>query len=167
MEDDISNEELMALLNGGGAVQPVDALTGQPLPAPQAQTYRQLGAAGGIDPAAEPGSARFPLAQRAPEDIPAAGQFYVEPGGLVRQAPADAGGGLGGAIDDRVRAFARGVPVLGSWADESSAAFNATFAPAIEPLLRGIEGLGIPTPYDEASRLTGEGVDWSDRYRTG
>lgn len=172
--DEISDEELLALLRGGGAVQPVDAMSGQPLPPSQAQTYRQLGAAGGIDPTAEPGSVRFPLAQRSPQDLPDAGQFYVEPGGLVRQAPAQQGGdGMGAAIgggaravDDGMRAVARGVPVLGSWADESSAAFNATFAPMIEPPLQALEKLGIPTPYDEASRLTGEGQDWGDRYRT-
>lgn len=62
----------------------VNAQTGQPLPQAQQQTYEQLQAAGGLEPNAQPGSSRFPLAgvegnQAQP------GQFYVDQQGLVKQ----------------------------------------------------------------------------------
>lgn len=158
----LSDAEIMALVNAGGNVQPIDAASGEALPEAQAQTYRQLNAVGGIDPGAPGGSARLPLAQRDPADTPDPGMFYVATDGRVMQAPK---AGVPTMVDNVMRSTARGVPLLGNWADEGSAAVNAAVAPAVEPLLRGLENLGVPTPYDDAFRLD-EGKTFGDRYAT-
>lgn len=159
----LSDEELMQYVKGGGQFQPVDAHTGQALNDAQGQTYGQLAAVGGLDPRAEPGSARMPLAQQRAEDTPNPGQFYVDPQGRVQQMPNSDLENTSRAVNDRTRAFARGVPVLGAFADEADAATNALLAPAVEPALRGLERMGVPTPYDERYRLDNVG-DYKQRY---
>lgn len=159
----LSDADLMALIQSGGQVQPVDAKTGEALPEAQAQAYRQLGAAGGIDPSAEGGSPRLPLAQRSPEDMAPPGKFYVTPDGKIMQAP-DGAGGVPEAINTAVSNVARGVPLLGAWADEGSAAVNAAVSPLVEPMLRGLEKMGVSTPYDEQFRVKEEGDTFGQRY---
>lgn len=133
--ENLSDDELLALL-AQGQFQPVNPQTGQAYPEGQASTYRQLGQVGALDPRAEPGSARFPLAQTDPAVIPDQGQFFVPAaGGAVQQVPrSDLGEVMAGA-NDRVRAFARGIPGLGAFADEANAATAAALAPALEPML--------------------------------
>jgi hypothetical protein len=163
--DKLSDQELMALLNSGQPVQPTNAETGQPLNPAQTQTYQQLGAAGGIDPQAEPGSARLPKAQINPGDIPDQGQFFVDTKGRVQQVPQSTVGDIGSSVTDRVRAFARGVPVLGSLADEANAATAATLAPAMEPALRKAPAVvQAILGYDPRQEISGAG-DWGQRYK--
>lgn len=65
-----------------------DADTKEPLPETQAQTYRQLAAAGGLDPVQPAGSPRNPYAERPGTGAPADG-FYVDQDGLVHQVQPD------------------------------------------------------------------------------
>lgn len=175
----LSDEELLAIIQAGGDVQPVDASTGEALNPAQAQTYRQLNAAGGIDPNAQGGSPRLPLAQRAPEDTPSPGQFFVDTQGKVQKQRDPEAEYLRSAITRAMplvgpavemlqnggeRAFSTGVPVLGAFADEANAGLNAALSPTVEPLLRGLESLGVSTPYDEQFRLSKDGNKFADRY---
>jgi hypothetical protein len=172
----MSDKELMEYLHGGGSVQPVAKDTGEALAHAQAMTYAQLAAAGGIDQAAAPGSARLPRAQMSPNDQPQPGDYYVTPDGKVMQAPQASAdqmmhdyftrqmvgnmpivGPLAQVSPDRIRAFARGVPVLGAWADEADAATAALTAPAVEPAMRFLGRHGIPTGYDERMRVDNGG----------
>lgn len=73
----LSDADLLQLVN------PVNAQTGAALPPSQANTYRQLSAAGGIDPKAPGGSPRLPLAQTEQGVEPPAGQYYVTLDGKV------------------------------------------------------------------------------------
>lgn len=159
----LSDEELMQYVKGGGQFQPVDAQTGQNLSDAQGQTYVQLAAVGGLDPRAPPGSARMPLAQQRAEDTPSPGQFYVDPQGRVQQMPNSDLENISRGVFDRTRAFSRGVPVLGAFADEADAHTNAFLAPAVEPVMRGLERMGVPTPYDERYRLDNVG-DYKQRF---
>lgn len=131
----LSNEQLMALIQSGQPVQPTNARTGQPLNHEQSQTYAQLAAAGGIDPRAEGGSPRLPLAQMSPQDTPPPGRFYIDPQGHVRQQP-DAGRETAKAVSNGFVSAASGIPVLGAFADEADAATAAGLAPMLEPMLR-------------------------------
>jgi hypothetical protein len=64
----------------------VDAPTGAALNPAQTAAYHKLLATGAFDPKAEPGSAMLPLHQTKDGEEPAAGKYYVDLGGNVRQA---------------------------------------------------------------------------------
>ena len=141
----LTDDELRALAN----LQPVQPVQSQPLPEiAGANTFGQPLTGGPMD-------ATRQYVTNLPDD---------ELMALAGQAQAD--DGLGVAIGNRVRAFARGVPVAGSWADEANAAMLATVAPGVEGFMRGVERLGIPTPYRDEMRLTDPGDDgtWAERY---
>jgi hypothetical protein len=161
----LSDKDLMALLNSGQPVQPVNAETNQPLNPEQAAGVSQYAAAGGFDPQAQPGTARKPLAQMQPGDIPAPGQFYFDTHGKVQQVPQSDLNDAAGSIYDRVRAIARGVPVLGAVADEANAATAAALAPALEPILRKsprlVQALAGYDPRADIGNLP----SFADRYR--
>jgi len=59
-------------------------------------------------------------------------------------------------LNDRARAFARGVPIVGALADEADAVTGAALAPWLQPMMRGLPG------YNEADELNG---DFGERYR--
>jgi hypothetical protein len=142
----LSDEELKALYES--ANRAVNAETGQPLPRQQQQGYAQLAAAGGIDPKAEPGTTRLPLAG-VEGGSPPPGAYYMTPDGLVKKAP---------TADDRVRAFARGVPIVGAFADEMNAATAATLAPVTDPILRA---MGM----DKGPDYIAPADTWAERYK--
>jgi hypothetical protein len=160
--ENMSDDELARLL--AGQFQPTDAQTGQPLPEAQAQAYQQLNAAGGLDPRQPPGSARFPKAQGSPQDVPGAGEFYVTPQGLVQQQPQNDVDNVMDAITGGVRAFARGVPALGAFADEANAATAATVAPFMEPMLRNAPGMVQQLAGYDPNMEIGDAGDWQARY---
>ena len=128
----LSDDDLMRLMQQG-AVNPVNAETGQPLPREQAQGYQQLGAAGGIDPNAVPGSPRLPRAM-VPGGQPNEGDFYMDEQGRVHQQPPLSD--MRRSVMGGVRAFARGIPAFGQFMDEANAASAAAVAPALEPVMR-------------------------------
>jgi hypothetical protein len=142
----LSDAELKALYES--ANRAVNAETGQPLPRQQQQGYAQLAAAGGIDPKAEPGTTRLPLAG-VEGGSPPPGAYYMTPDGLVKKAP---------TADDRVRAFARGVPIVGAFADEMNAATAATLAPVTDPILRA---MGM----DKGPDYIAPADTWAERYK--
>ncbi|RAK51191.1 hypothetical protein [Phenylobacterium soli] len=161
----LSDQELMALLNGGQAVQPTNAQTGEPLNPAQSQTYQQLAATGGLDPQAAPGSARLPKAQINPGDFPDQGQFFVDTQGKVQQVPNSTVGDIGSSVTDRVRAVARGVPVLGAFADEANAATAALLAPALEPALRKAPALVQALMQYDPRQEIGNLPTFGERYK--
>lgn len=125
----LTDQQVAELLKRGDWA-PYNPETGKTYPHEQAQTLRQLGQVDALDPKAPPGSARWPRVQASPEDKPEPGQFYIEAGtGHVRQAD-------GHPVDDRTRAFARGIPIVGAAADEFNSLTAAALAPALEPRLR-------------------------------
>jgi hypothetical protein len=143
----LSDEELRALYQRS-AVTVTNAETGQPLPQAQQQGYAQLSAAGGLDPKAEPGSPRFPMAG-VEGGVAPKGSYYMTPEGLVKKAP---------TLDDRVRAFARGVPIVGAFADELNAATGATLAPITDPIMRA-------TGMDKGPDYIAPADTWGERYQ--
>lgn len=161
----LSNEELLALLQQGGQVQPVDAKTGEPLPPAQAQAYQQGMASGEMSPLAPPGTPMLPRAQRAPQDAPAPGEFYIDPQGQMhRQEQQGLLGRTMGAASDITRAIARGVPALGAYTDEADAATAALVAPVAEPALRHAPAIVQRAfGYDPRMEISGEG-DFQHRY---
>lgn len=80
---------------GGGFI---DAETREALQPAQLKTYSDLAAAGELDPNARPGSAKFPLAQRNPNDLPKPGDFYVGVDGVMAQVPEAPFNPLGAAL---------------------------------------------------------------------
>lgn len=69
---------------------PVNAATGQGLPAAQAKTFRQLAAGGGIDINAQVGTQKLPYVQVKPGVTPSGpGVFYVDLEGKLQQTPGD------------------------------------------------------------------------------
>jgi len=68
------------------------------------------------------------------------------------------------AINDAVRSFARGVPILGAGADEANAATAAALAPYLEPLMRRLpNGLQDAVGYDPAKEI-GDLPTYQERY---
>lgn len=66
--------------------------------------------------------------------------------------------------DDRMRGFARGVPILGAAADEGNAALAALLAPTVEPMLRSApQGVQDFLGYDQRADIGGEG-DYKARF---
>lgn len=159
----LSNDQLMALIQSGQQVQPTNADTGQALNPAQAQGVGQYAAAGGFDPQAEPGSARKPFAQTQPGDIPGQGQFFFDQQGKVQQVPKSDLGVLQG-VNDRVRAFARGAPVAGAFADEANAATAAAIAPMMEPVLRHAPHLVQAIMGYDPRKEIGDLPTFKDRY---
>lgn len=137
----LSDEQLLAIASGqappdvgfGAGVRPPDASTGQ-----------------GVD--LWVGSDQMVPAS-APDGPTQQGGF--EPPATPAPAPTapPPEQGLAGATQDRFAAFARGVPVLGSLADEGSAAVNAAVAPAVEPVLKWLDQKGIDLGFDERYQL--------------
>lgn len=118
----LSDEQLAALLNAPQPAQappPAEAGYGPGVRAPDASSGRGVDVWVGNDQAQQPP----PQAAPAPSPPPA-----------TTTAPND--GGIAQAIDDRIRALARGVPVLGAGADELNAGTAALVAPALEPIAR-------------------------------
>lgn len=69
------------------------------------------------------------------------------------------------SVYDRLRAVARGVPVLGAYADEANAATAAAIAPALEPVLRNSPHLVQALMGYDPRKEIGDLPTFGDRYR--
>lgn len=143
----LSDQELLALLNAPQPAQPPPAQApdigyGPGVRAPDASSGRGIDVWVGSDQAQQPPpQAPQPQPQPAPQD-----------------------GGIAQSIDDRVRALARGVPVLGAGADELNAATAAALAPALEPIARHMPGpIQSLMGYDPSKEI-GNLPTFADRY---
>lgn len=153
----------MAVVNG----PVVYSDTGQSVTPDQRATYRQLQAAGGIDPKAQPGSPRLPRAMRQDSTMGdvAPGEFFVDTQGRVQQAsPATLEAYNASQINGGVRAFARGAPIIGQLADEGDAAINATISPVVEPMLRDAPKWAQHLVGYDPRLEVGNSPSWKDRY---
>ena len=112
----------------------IDAKTGEPLNEAQTKTYAGLAASGALDRNATPGSEKFPLAQRNPNDLPKPGDWYVGVDGKLAQVP--------------------GVPMLGTAVNMAAFALGGPksildLAASVTPMKRGgLPGLADAMPAD-------------------
>lgn len=133
---------------------------GQRASEPQALAARQLQAMGAFNWNEPHGGPHNPIGidPKNPVYPQTPGAWYFDVDGNLKQNPElpGSGGAMGFA-----RSIARGVPVLGAFADEADAATNAAVAPLVEPFMR--MDPNHDRSMDLTSTLTGNGT-FGSRY---
>lgn len=155
--ENMSPDQLAAYLHSQPAQQPPqqqDIGYGAGVRAPDASSGR------GID--VWVGDDRMQTQAQAPQQPPSPPPQAPPPSTPTQGATGD--GGIGRAVDDRARAFARGVPIIGAAADELNAGTAAALAPTLEPLARHLPGpLQSLMGYDPHKEI-GDLPTFAERY---